>query len=169
MPTLDGPLTQDETRTWWVVRALYERATKRGARVDLLQLEKIAYIAHGFSLACFDAVLLHERVGVGRFGPTLASLDPLRLRHGSLPLESGRAGTLFAEAGQPGTLDQETGEVLARVPEAYGSHPGWRLSALTRSENGAYARAVAEGRRWIETRAIQDDFLRLISPTRQRS
>lgn len=154
-----GPiLSESQAQTWAVARALYETADRLGHRLDLPQVEKLIYIAHGWSLACRGTPLIDEVVSVETFGPRLRSLTPLRYRYGREILPADAAEQIFAYAGPQRHLDPVAAEIILRTTVHYAPYPSWKLSALTRLKGGAHARALGDGRQAIANSEIQADF-----------
>lgn len=157
-----GPtLSDSQAQTWAVARALYETADRLGHRLDLLQVEKLVYIAHGWSLACRGVPLIDEVVSVESFGPRIGSLTPLRYRYGREILPADAAEQIFAYAGPRQHLDPVAAEIIVRTALHYAPYAAWQLSALTRMEGGAHARALGDGLPAIANGEIETDFAEL--------
>lgn len=154
-------LSHSQAQTWAVARALYETADRLGHPLDLLQVEKLVYIAHGWSLACRGTPLIDEIVMVEAFGPRLTSLGPLRRRYGRETLPGDAADAIFAYAGPREPLKPDAAEIIVRTALHYAPYPAWKLSALTRLDGGAHARAQAAGRPYIDNAEIRADFVGL--------
>ena len=156
-------LSHSQAQTWAVARALYETADRLGHRLDLLQVEKLVYIAHGWSLACRGTPLIDEIVMAETFGPRLTSLGPLRRRYGRETLPSDAGDRIFAYAGPREPIAPAAAEIIVRTALHYAPYAAWQLSALMRPEGGAHARALADGRPYIDNAEIRADFVAIAS------
>lgn len=145
-----------------VGRAIYDASRRRGACLDVLQLEKLIYLSHGWSLACTNEGLLDEPFLIGDcLGPVLCSLRGLKRTYGreELPFTAGDA--IFGGACVPFGDDPTQFEVIARTVAKYGHFTGWKLSAITRMGGGAYERAIAAGVTRLSDAEIRADFVAL--------
>ena len=113
---------------------------RTGGRLTPLQVIKLAYIAHGYSLALLDEALIEEAVEAWKYGPVVPSLYHAAKRYGGekitellycgVPASDGEGvgGAIdFIE----GHMSGEQKEVLDGVLDAYGKFTGFELTKMT--------------------------------------
>lgn len=120
-----------------VANRFIELAEKQGRRLTPMQLIKLVYIAHGFSLAMLRRPLLKESVEAWRYGPVVPSLYRRLKKYGS-----GEVGEIIPPA-FPGLRTQELDlsdeRLLDAVFEKYGGFNGVQLSHLTHRRGTPWA------------------------------
>jgi uncharacterized phage-associated protein len=112
-----------------IANRFIELAAQKGEQLTPMQLIKLSYIAHGFSLAINRRPLLNESVEAWRYGPVVPSLYR-RLKH----YGSGRVDKPIAPffAGlRAEKLDEDDRALIDTVFEKYGQFNGIQLSHLT--------------------------------------
>jgi uncharacterized phage-associated protein len=154
-------INADTAHTLSVGRAVFDAVRRRGETLDVLKLEKLIYLSHGWSLACTGLPLVSEDFHVGEFGPSLFGMTPLRRRYGTDPLPFDESDRIFGGGCVPYGDDPKRFEVIARVVDRYGCYVNWRLSAITRMDDGAYQRALSAGESVVRDSEIREDFVRL--------
>lgn len=103
-------------------------AGAEGRTLTPMQLVKLAYIAHGWSLALLGKPLLADHVEAWRYGPVVPGLYRHVKQFGSGPVTSPIPPTMFAR-GQ--SLDQTDAALVGDVYAKYGKLSGIQLSHLT--------------------------------------
>ncbi|WP_264941922.1 Panacea domain-containing protein [Sphingomonas caeni] len=104
-----------------------------------MQLIKLSYIAHGFSLAINRRPLLSESVEAWRYGPVVPSLYRKLKSYGSGPVDkpiSPAFRSLRAE-----TLADDDAALIDAVYAKYGPLSGLQLSYLTHKKGTPWERA----------------------------
>lgn len=108
-----------------------EMASKDAAVVTNIKLQKLVYIAHGWSLAVFDFPLVDEGLKAWRYGPVFPSLYRTLRHYGrdaiqeKIPDHSSRdLDTLFENS-------PDYRELLEMVWSRYGELNGIQLSTMT--------------------------------------
>jgi uncharacterized phage-associated protein len=122
----------------WFVR----RAKRDGRTLTNMQLQKLVYFAHGWSLALLHGPLVTSRVEAWEWGPVLPDLYRDLARWGAGPVE----GPLLA-FDEP--LESEEEELLEAVYQAYGTRTAAQLSALTHAKGTPWAVNYRSGVRGI--------------------
>lgn len=97
-----------------------------GRRLTPMQLIKLAYITHGFSLAIKNRPLLNEAVEAWRYGPVIPSLYRKLKSFGNGGVDK-RIVRFFSSE----TLASEDVELIDAVYAKYGRLTGGQLSFLT--------------------------------------
>jgi uncharacterized phage-associated protein len=95
-----------------------------------LQLIKLVYIAHGFSLVYLTDPLLSEPPQAWQYGPVVPSLYHAVKQYGSNPITAPIEGDT-----DPQELSPQAGGLIAAVYRAYGHLSGIQLSNMTHQEN----------------------------------
>lgn len=112
-------------------------ARTAGKPLTPLQLQKLLYYAHGWSLALFDRPLLNEQIEAWKYGPVVPSVYKAFKRYGNQPIQD--PATIFSpELGEriaprmPHDInDADTArQLIARVFKLYGHIDGLQLSAM---------------------------------------
>ncbi|AKM06125.1 Panacea domain-containing protein [Pelagerythrobacter marensis] len=97
-----------------------------GRRLTPMQLIKLSYMAHGFSLAIKNRPLLDEAVEAWRYGPVIPSLYRKLKSFGNGGVDK-RISRFFSSE----TLASEDTELIDAVYQKYGKLTGGQLSFLT--------------------------------------
>ena len=109
-----------------VADAILKIAKSKGKSLTPMQLVKLAYIAHGWSLGLRDKALFQNRIEAWQYGPVIPDLYHATKRFGrnSIPLDL---------VGDPNKLviNEDDNEFLKEVFEKYGNVDGITLSYLT--------------------------------------
>ncbi len=122
-----------------IANRFIELAESQGRKLTPMQLIKLAYIAHGFSLAINKRPLLRESVEAWRYGPVVPSLYRRLKKFGSDPVTEPIPPTFRGLRVE--TLDEEDRELLDLVFEKYGKFSGVQLSHLTHRPGTPWAEA----------------------------
>ena len=141
-------------------------------KLTLMQLLKLSYIAHGFSLAISDKELSKELVQAWKFGPVFPSVYHEFKYQGSGPIKE------YAEKLGPdkktlvpiqGEFSDTENRTMQLVYDVYGNLNGWQLSALTHKEGTPWYQVWhnEEGSKYdgvpIKNQLIKDHFYKIIS------
>lgn len=95
-----------------------------------LQVIKLVYIAHGFSLAIFNEPLLSEPPQAWQYGPVVPSLYHAVKSYGANPITGAIPDDM-----DPQDLSANARELIAAVYRAYGHLSGIQLSNMTHQQN----------------------------------
>lgn len=139
-----------------------EQAEKEDIPINNLKLQKLVYIAYGWSLAVLGIKLFGEPIEAWRHGPVIPSLfhefkrfrkDPISAR--ALDLNwSDNEGRL--ERAVVRIDDEKLGVVLRKVWDIYKVFTGWELRTKTHQQDTPWEKTYAEG----ENKVIPDDEVR---------
>jgi uncharacterized phage-associated protein len=128
---------KDDNNPIGIANEFLGRGFASGRPLTQMQLQKLVYLAHGWSLAIFDRPLTSEKVQAWDFGPVYNSLYQALKRYGAQPVST---LITFADAnpydscgGSPvrATLDKKQASLLDKVWDVYGRYEAFQLSALT--------------------------------------
>ena len=92
--------------------------------LDVLQVMKLTYIAHGFTLGCHDKPLLEDDIEAWKFGPVIRRL------YSTIPAGRQSFTQLLRPVATPVMADQDR-QIVDMVSEKYGKLSGLYLSTLT--------------------------------------
>jgi len=113
-----------------VANAFLELSSQEGKRLTNMKLQKLVYIAHGWSLALLGQPLFYNDIQAWRWGPVIPKLyNPLR-KYGSgvvtepIPTDSERVDVFSREM-----------SIIEGVWKAYGQYSAMQLSSITH-DNG---------------------------------
>lgn len=126
-------------------------AKRLGKSLTPLQLMKLVYIAHGWSLALRGADLFPERVEAWKYGPVVPDLYQATKHFGrnSIPLDQ--------VTSEPSRVDADTLAFLEDVFAKYGHLSGYQLSQLTHKPGTPWQQVYQDGVFGID---IPDDLIR---------
>jgi uncharacterized phage-associated protein len=111
-----------------IANQFIDLAAQENRKLTPMQLIKLSYIAHGFSLAIFKRALLKEGVEAWRYGPVIPGLYQRLKQFGSSPVPGPVPPTIFERRED---VDDEDKALLQVVYEKYGHFTGVQLSHLT--------------------------------------
>lgn len=104
-------------------------AEEQGRQLTNMQLQKLVYIANGFSLAINDRPLYFEDTQAWQWGPVIPKLYKSLRKYGSSTV------TDFLETDDKVDQTSQDAEIIRAVFENYGRYTGSQLSALTHQPN----------------------------------
>lgn len=116
---------------------------KSGGRLTPLQVIKLVYVAHGYSLALLGKPLAGETIEAWRYGPVVPSVYHSAKKYGGSPIRellySGisvddRDGVEGAKKFFASTIPKEQRDILDGVLEGYGNFTGPELIDITHKE-----------------------------------
>lgn len=126
-----------------------------GNPIDPMKLQKLVYIAHGWSLAEDDSPLIREQVEAWPYGPVVPSLYSA--------FKSYRSANIEAPVPVPPVfpqIDNASGEVVNRVWGKYGHWTAIQLSMLTHEQGYAWDLARKAAEPWNSSPIIPNSFIR---------
>ncbi len=105
---------------------ILSRARQKGHEVTPLQLMKLVYIAHGWSLHYLDAPLSSENAKAWQYGPVMPSLYQAVRQYRANPITD-----VLTEGSDDQVLSENASNLLDVVYDTYGQYTGIQLSNLT--------------------------------------
>ena len=130
-----------------------------------MQLQKLVYIAHGFSLAVLGESLFVDKVHAWQYGPVIPPLYE-ELKHYGAGLVRKRLYT------RTGKIKEDSREyrVIRAVWNGYGQFPGLELSAMTHKEGSPWSQTYKRGKRnEIPNSVIKEYYRQLLNVRLQAS
>jgi len=147
-----------------VANYFLEMGQKEGILIDPLKLQKLVYLAHGWSLLFLNRPLIKEKIEAWRYGPVVPELYQEFKKFGASPItEFARPVPLESTNG----IDPQTKSLLYAVWQKYGSLSPIQLSVLTHEPGSAWDLAQRRGvfLPWrgpvIPNELIADEFARM--------
>lgn len=144
-----------------VANYLLELGKRDGVPIDPLKLQKLVYLAHGWSLVFLQRPLIKDAVEAWRFGPVVPALYREFKRFGASPITDSTA-----VAGPAETLDADSRALIDAVWDRYKALSPIQLSMFTHERGYAWdlARQGADFPPWdgpvIPNELIADEFTR---------
>ena len=117
-----------------IANAFLKLARDNGKSLTNMQLQKLVFLAQGYSLALLGECIYDRQTHAWQWGPVIPRLYKALQTYGSGVV----TGVLPVEDGDSITSDQQ--EVVAGVWDAYGSYSGSQLSALTHKQDSPWAK-----------------------------
>lgn len=153
-----------------VAIANYFIGLSRGKGLTLMQLLKLSYISHGFTLAFLKKPLANEYAEAWKFGPVFPSIyhefkyekpGPIKNKAKWADMQD----NVLKEVSSNFSNSEKT--IMKLTYKKYGSLDGWQLSAITHAEDTPWATAWKEGQYIrgfsISNKKIKEYYQSLIS------
>ena len=149
-----------------IANEFIRRASAEGRSFTQMQLQKLVYIAHGWSLALTGQPLTTDHPEAWDYGPVYKSLREAVRHYGSRPVDREiRNGDFLpaafgdnpqGNASAPLTGDESA--IIDRVYRDYGGYHAFQLSALTHREGTPWTTVYNGGQGRFD--AISDEAIR---------
>ena len=111
-----------------VANEMLRIANNRGIALTNMQVQKLVYIAHGYSLAILHRQLFRQPVEAWRWGPVIEDLYRSLRRYGA-----GIVTDTIPILGRDSVTETDR-KLLEKVLDAYGRFSGPQLSTMTHKE-----------------------------------
>lgn len=138
-----------------------------------LQIIKLAYISHGFTLALTDRPLFRDDVQAWKYGPVVPAIYDTLKNYGASPVpvlaycDTGIAAPAMTERTKffEKTLTKNERSILDRVVELYGKMSGIELMKLTHKDGSPWSKYYKKGKMdiVIPESKIKEHYKTLIS------
>jgi uncharacterized phage-associated protein len=140
-------------------------AKKQGKSLTPLQLMKLVYVSHGWSLALRNVDLFPDRIEAWKYGPVIPDLYHATKHFGKNPIPLNAI-----DEAKPSSVDTQTFSFLKDVHSKYGHLSGIQLSSLTHKSGTPWDQVYKEGVFGIEIpdTIIKNHYLGLLNE-RQKS
>lgn len=153
-----------------IANEFLRRAEKEGIELTHMQLQKLVYLAHGWTLAVLDQPLVSDSAEAWDYGPVFRDLYRSLRRYGPKPVThlirqkdlipfpfEDRNEVVSAEFSDPEKA------VIDEVFRVYGRLPAFKLSALTHESDTPWAEVYGRhGKNApISNQAIKNYFVRV--------
>lgn len=132
-------------------------AREQDKQLTNMQLQKLVYIAQGYSLAINDSPLYFHNTHAWQWGPVIPKLYKSLQKYGSGTV------TEFLETSDKVEADSQDEEIIRAVYENYGDYTGSQLSALTHKPETPWSDTWKEKQfSIIDLNLIEKHYKRLI-------
>jgi uncharacterized phage-associated protein len=111
-----------------VANEFLRQANEKSTTLTNMELQKLVYIAHGYSLALLDRPLVKQHVEAWRYGPVIPDLYHALRQYGS-----GNVRSLINLIPEEALSETDT-KLVESVLSAYGQFSGPQLSTMTHRE-----------------------------------
>lgn len=138
-----------------VANEILKRADAQGKPLTIMQLLKLVYISHGWSLGLLNEPLVNEQAQAWQHGPVYPAVYREFRRFGAGPITAlarNRVGGDYAA-----DLSQAQRQVVDSVVTNYGHLHAFRLSAMTHEPNTPWSRIYS--RAGITDKEIPDELV----------
>ncbi len=131
---------------------------EKGSCLTPLQLMKLVYISHGWSLAVRNRALFNNKIEAWKYGPVIPDLYQATKSFGRNIIPH---SVISDDASG---VDKETTIFLKSVLEKYGHLTGYALSNLTHQSGTPWEQVYQDGMAGIEitNNTIKEHYLRLL-------
>jgi len=119
-------------------------AKENGHKLTPMQLVKLTYIAHGWSLGLGRGALFNNRIEAWKYGPVIPDLYQVTKKYGRKPIP------LDLISPDASKVDESTRLFLQSVYEAYKKFNGIQLSYLTHMSGTPWDELYMDGIQHIE-------------------
>lgn len=145
-----------------VANAFIELAKREGVPLTNMQLQKLVYIAHGWSLALYDTGLFDEEVHAWEWGPVIPKLYNKLKKYGA-----GFVTEPIPDADSSNDSRLSELALIKRVWAAYGKFNGPKLSAITHIDGTPWSQ-IWHSRPYqeIPSELIKQHYLQLLNERR---
>lgn len=142
-----------------VANMILREAWQQKKALTIMQLLKLVYFAHGWSLALLNRPLISDYVEAWQYGPVVPEVYKALPGAGSRKINS---EILVNGIPLVAPLNQEEKEVIKAVVENYGNLHAFQLSELTHQESSPWAQTIPHGKYTIiPNKLIQEHFASL--------
>ncbi|MDR7256027.1 putative phage-associated protein [Sphingomonas sp. BE270] len=126
-----------------VANAVLDEARDQGKSLTIMQLLKLVYIAHGWSLALLNVPLVNEEPEAWQHGPVFPSIYREFRRFGSQPIQGSAMGPFGAP--QVANLSDAQRSVVHSVVQNYGDMHAFSLSRITHETDTPWSKTYRGG------------------------
>ena len=127
-------------------------ARDRGRPLTNMQLQKLVYIAHGYTLAILHEPLVRQNIEAWRYGPVIHDLYDALKKYGSGFV------TEFIPVNSRESLHETHRVIIEAVEEAYSRFSGAQLSTMTHEAGTPWDKNYDEGSFWNTRPIPQEDI-----------
>jgi len=143
-------------------------AQEEGVQLTQMQLQKLVYLAHGYSLAIEGEPLVEDNVEAWDYGTVFRPLWDALKQYGGGPVRRPIRWGGGKEANV--RLSQSERAIVEKTWATYGRYPAFKLSALTHDPRGPWKlHYIKEENRVIPNDSIRAYFRDLIRRSNERT
>lgn len=153
-----------------VANAVLDEARAQGKTLTIMQLLKLVYIAHGWSLALLNAPLVNEEPEAWQHGPVFPAIYREFRRYGSQPIAGNASGPFGTVPSANLSADQRA--IIQSVVMNYGDTHAFALSRITHEPGTPWSQVYRDGHGSsdeIPNAIIADHYRKLAHERRPKS
>lgn len=139
-----------------VVNKFIQLANESGRPLTHMQIQKLLYIAHGFSLAFYNKPLLSDPVCAWKYGPVIPSVYSTLRNYGASNITQ-PVGFCVSD------VDEGTSSFLKMIYDTYGKLSGIELSEFTHRPNTPWSVTWQAREEIINDNLIKEYYQRLLA------
>lgn len=122
-----------------IANCFLERARRDGRALTPMQLLKLVYIAHGWSLGLYQRPLVEDQIQAWKYGPVIPRLYNRIRRYGSNPVTEPLLNNGCVD------LTVEEQHLIDEVYRIYGKRSGIALSQITHAKGTPWTQSYQPG------------------------
>lgn len=126
-----------------IANSFLAEARSQGKQLTIMQLLKLVYIGHGWSLALLNRPLVNEPPEAWQHGPVFPSIYREFRRFGAQPITMGAVGPLGVPISA--NLSDPQRSVIRSVVSSYGDMHAFALSRITHEPETPWSRVYQDG------------------------
>ena len=159
-----------------VANAFLKIADSEGAQISPMKLQKLIYLAHGWSLGLLNSPLISDSIKAWKYGPVIESIyhefksfgsSYIKVKATELSLDEKTFQLNSFEPEIDGT-DNEANSVIAQVWKVYNQYSGVQLSNITHQPETPWSRCYTNTRNVsIDNDIIKRHYAKLITDRAQ--
>lgn len=129
-----------------IANAVLDEARAQRKTLTIMQLLKLVYIAHGWSLALLNSPLVNEEPEAWQHGPVFPSIYREFRRYGSQPITANAVGPFAAFGSVPdANLSEGQRAIIQSVVQNYGDIHAFALSRITHEPGTPWSQIYRDG------------------------
>ncbi len=136
-----------------IANAVLDEAARQGKALTIMQLLKLVYIAHGWSLALLGKALVNERPEAWQHGPVFPAVYRAFRKFGSGKITE-RASTPFGPLADA-DLSKSQSDIIKSVVRGYGDMHAFTLSSITHKPDTPWSQTYTPG----QSNEIPDELI----------
>jgi len=155
-----------------VANAFLDIAESEGARIAPMKLQKLIYLAHGWSLGLAGRVLISDPVQAWTYGPVIESIYHefkafgsgfINVKATELNLNE-KTFEFTSLTPQIDEGDDDVNSLIAKVWKVYGKYTGLQLSNITHQSDTPWSDCYTGARNVsIDNKVIKEHYAKLIT------
>jgi len=140
-----------------IANKLLQLANARDISLTSMQLIKLVYLAHGWSLVMFDEPIVGNTPQAWQYGPVYPVIYKSVKKSGSSPVTDMIAKKDTGEVYFPEDISQQRLNFLSSILHSYGNKPAFELSSITHKKGTPWYKTYHEIGKYQD---IPIDFMR---------
>ena len=143
-----------------IANAVLDEAARQGKQLTIMQMLKLVYISHGWSLGLLNEPLVNQQPEAWQHGPVFPSVYRAFRQYGSSPITA-KATDPFGQV-YDAALSSGQKQIIESVVTSYGGMHAFALSGITHQEGTPWSDTYRRGASAdIPDRVIADHYKQL--------